>query len=204
MVAESIGSLSTWIPVLAQLPSGALANPSAQLDAISCWGIGQCEAVGQYAGPSGQVGLIVDSPNGAWLPGVAVSAPSGTTSELNTISCASDGQCTAVGDFNDGTPTEQLMSLTIGTPVSILTAHLAAGTVHHRYKSTLKVSGGSGTYTWQITGKLPTGVHLSAATGVLSGTPTKPGTFKFTAKVVDAGPPAQTGTQRLSIVVRAG
>jgi hypothetical protein len=56
--------------------------------------------------------------------------------------------------------------------------------------------------TWAIVdGTLPTGLTIGETTGVISGTPTAPGTFPFTVKAsIDA---ARTDTKSLTIVVRA-
>jgi hypothetical protein len=41
-----------------------------------------------------------------------------------------------------------------------------------------------------VSGNMPGGLNLDATTGVISGSPTTPGTFSFTAKVVDSSTPA--------------
>ena len=67
--------------------------------------------------------------------------------------------------------------------LSITTSGLPGATVGTSYSTTLAASGGSGTKSWAITaGSLPAGLSLSSS-GVLSGTPTAPGTASFTAKV---------------------
>jgi large repetitive protein len=67
--------------------------------------------------------------------------------------------------------------------LSISTSGLPGATVGTSYSTTLAASGGSGTKSWTITaGSLPAGLSLSSS-GVLSGTPTAPGTASFTAKV---------------------
>jgi hypothetical protein len=51
----------------------------------------------------------------------------------------------------------------------------------------LAATGGTTPYTWSLSsGTLPAGLTLSAA-GVISGTPTTPGTYTITVKVTDAG-----------------
>lgn len=67
--------------------------------------------------------------------------------------------------------------------LSITTSGVPGATVGTSYSTTLAASGGSGTKSWAITaGSLPAGLSLSSS-GVLSGTPTAPGTASFTAKV---------------------
>ena len=69
----------------------------------------------------------------------------------------------------------QLVITTVGCP---------SGQVGVAYTCTLAASGGVGPYTWTAVGALPTGFTLSPA-GVISGTPTAPGTFAFTITVTD-------------------
>jgi hypothetical protein len=55
------------------------------------------------------------------------------------------------------------------------------------YSVQLTAFGGTQPYTWAVTqGSLPPGLTLST-TGVLSGTPTSPGTFNFNITVTDSG-----------------
>lgn len=86
--------------------------------------------------------------------------------------------------------------------LSITTASLAGGTANLSYSATLAASGGTGAYTWSLAaGALPGGLSLAPATGAITGTPTVSGTFNFTARVTDAGTPAQTATRALSLAV---
>lgn len=90
------------------------------------------------------------------------------------------------------------------TPVvfGVTTTSLPGATVGTAYNQTLAASNGTAPYTWSIsTGALPAGLSLTAATGVISGTPTTAGTVNFTVMVTDSATPAGTATQALSIVV---
>jgi hypothetical protein len=72
------------------------------------------------------------------------------------------------------------------SPLLITTTTLSAGEVGAAYSEALAASGGTPPYTWVVTsGSLPTGLSLNAA-GVISGTPTTPGTSTFTAQVTDS------------------
>ncbi|MFY9553741.1 MAG: Ig domain-containing protein, partial [Blastocatellia bacterium] len=67
------------------------------------------------------------------------------------------------------------------------------------YTETLKASGGSAPYRWEIkTGRLPEGLQLSEA-GVISGTPTTPGESNFEVRAVDQS--GQSITAQLSLDV---
>jgi arabinan endo-1,5-alpha-L-arabinosidase len=68
------------------------------------------------------------------------------------------------------------------------------------YSATLTATGGSGSgYEWSApTGGLPAGLSL-ASSGLLSGTPTTPGTFTFTIEVTDSS--AASATANLNLVI---
>jgi hypothetical protein len=77
------------------------------------------------------------------------------------------------------------------TGLSISTSRLAGAMVGEAYSTTLSASGGSGTKNWSIVaGSLPAGLSL-ASNGVLTGTPTTPGTATFTANVAAGGASSQ-------------
>lgn len=88
-----------------------------------------------------------------------------------------------------------------GTPPTITTATLPGGTQNTSYPdTTLAATGGTAPYSWSvISGSLPAGLSLATSTGVISGTPTSPGTSSFTVQVKDNT--GQTATKALSIVV---
>jgi Putative Ig domain len=48
------------------------------------------------------------------------------------------------------------------------------------------VTGGQAPYTWTVTGSVPEGIEFDAATGLLSGIPSVPGTYRFTLGVTDS------------------
>jgi hypothetical protein len=70
-------------------------------------------------------------------------------------------------------------------PVSITTSSLPDGAVGQSYNSTLNATGGTPPYIWTSTGTLPPGLSLSSG-GILSGIPTTPGVYTFTAKATDS------------------
>jgi uncharacterized protein YjbI with pentapeptide repeats len=95
----------------------------------------------------------------------------------------------------------QNLSLRISSVLGITTGPLSGGTTGTAYNATMTSAGGFGTPTWSLaSGTLPTGLTLSSA-GVIAGTPSAPGTFNFTARVVDSSNPAQTATQPQSILI---
>lgn len=75
------------------------------------------------------------------------------------------------------------------------------------YNQMLTADSGTPAYTWSVSsGSLPPGLSLDPATGMISGTPTQPGSFSFTAQVADSSvsvlyPKGRTATQSESITI---
>ena len=85
-------------------------------------------------------------------------------------------------------------------PLVIQTISLPDTTAERAYTQTLQASGGVPPYIWSIaSGSLGTGLNLSA-TGVISGTPTSPGTSVFVVRVTDSA--AQSVTRTLAIAIK--
>lgn len=85
----------------------------------------------------------------------------------------------------------------------IVTESLPTATEETAYPtSTLEATDGTTPYTWSIaSGALPPGLALTPGTGVISGTPTNDGSFKFTIQVTDSDNPQRTATKSLTITV---
>ncbi|MGD0133672.1 MAG: aryl-sulfate sulfotransferase [Bryobacteraceae bacterium] len=82
-----------------------------------------------------------------------------------------------------------LYSLAVVNSPSPITLACAsnAGTVGVSYSSSLTASGGVPPYMFSISaGSLPQGLSLNSSTGAITGAPTRPGTYPFTATVVDS------------------
>lgn len=75
-------------------------------------------------------------------------------------------------------------------PMQIITGTLPNAPRLRLYNQTLQASGGSGNYLWSISvGRLPPGLRLDAATGMIRGRPKLRGTWNFTISVQDGQNP---------------
>ncbi len=96
------------------------------------------------------------------------------------------------------------LSITILPQLMITTSSLPPATVNNPYSATLSATGGQLPYTWSvIQGSLPAGLILNPSSGVISGTPTTPGTFNFTVQVTDSESPPSNANAPLGITVNS-
>ncbi len=78
---------------------------------------------------------------------------------------------------------------------------LPQGTVEEEYSQTITASGGTGSYTFDVTdGSLPTGLSPITSGGLILGTPAEAGTFTFTVTATDTTTGC-TGLQDYTIVI---
>jgi len=87
--------------------------------------------------------------------------------------------------------------------VTVVPAALPAGNASGGYVASLQTArSGVGPVTWSVTGgNLPPGLTLNATTGVVSGTPTTPGTYSFTATATSNANPMNSDSAVYTIVV---
>jgi hypothetical protein len=93
------------------LPGDANAFPGAILSEISCVSTANCTALGNYTNVTGAIeGLAVTELHGQWGRAVAMRMPPGAASNphvffygFNGLSCPSLGNCSAGGQYRDGT-----------------------------------------------------------------------------------------------------
>jgi hypothetical protein len=98
--------------------------------------------------------------------------------------------------------TSNTYSITISPAALTLTGPKTTAQVGVAYTSAFGGAGGRTPYQFSIgPGSLPTGLSLNSATGGITGTPTTPGTFNFTATLIDTPAPT-VGAERESTSAR--
>jgi hypothetical protein len=104
VVDESRGIWGTAAPIpgLASLNTGN----NASVNAISCWAVGSCDAVGTYVGQIQGGGFLAEERAGHWhsarmIPGLAAITGDGYVLPT-TISCDATGDCAAGGIYGGG------------------------------------------------------------------------------------------------------
>ena len=107
-VAASLGG-HVWGTAI-EVPGTAALNRggSADITSVSCGSAGNCSAGGDYRDSSGnRQAFVVSQVNGTWgtaieVPGTAALNKDGSA-DINSVSCASAGNCSAGGDYFDRT-----------------------------------------------------------------------------------------------------
>ncbi len=105
-----------------------------------------------------------------------------------------------------GTSSPATVTITVNpATITLGPATLTSGTVGTAYSQTVSASGGTSSYTYAVIGALPTGLSLSATTGVISGTPTAAGFFTFTVTATDSstGSGPFTGSRSYTLSISA-
>jgi hypothetical protein len=95
-------------------------------------------------------------------------------------------------------------SITIVGLITITNTSLPDGNVAIFYDQQLRATGGLAPYTWSLTadsGPLPPGLSLTAATGVISGTPTTTGAYPIAVQVFDSETPPIMATGSFTITI---
>jgi hypothetical protein len=131
LLTESDG---TWAAgVKATPPAGAGANPNDRLLSVSCSSAGNCSAVGDYFDGNGRQGMLLTQSAGTWATGVQATPPANAGTNpfvtLSSVSCASAGNCGAVGTYLDGSSHFRglLLTQSSGTLGAGIEAALPAG-----------------------------------------------------------------------------
>jgi hypothetical protein len=126
-----------------------------------------------------------------------------------TLTATPDSGETFGGWSGDTVTTNSVVVLPMGRPYTLFASFGALaissatarpnGVMGAPYNDTLRITGGTGTNSWSVTGgALPQGVTLAAATGIVSGFPQQTGNFTYTATVT-SGAQSQAKTFTFSV-----
>ena len=147
---------------------------------------------------SGGSGTYTWTLSSGTLPrGVALAA-SGTIA--GTPLTAGTFPFTATATDSEGRKADYPGTLTVAQRLAITTQLLRPAKVGRNYRQKVVTSGGVIPKLLRVTkGPLPRGIHFDRTLGVLSGTPTKPGTYRITFDAVDALKAHSTKTLKLVV-----
>jgi uncharacterized repeat protein (TIGR03803 family) len=149
--------------------------------------------------------------SGALPAGLSLNASTGTISGTPTAAGVADFTVTVT----DSNPVQKVtasesLSVNVLESLAIETTSITPAFLDKSYSAQLAASGGAPPYTWAVTssaslnGGLPTGLTLSTS-GLLSGTPTKTGSYTFTVAVQDSSSVTQqTVSQAYTMKVWSG
>ena len=132
LLAESAGTWATGVE--ASLPASAGSDPHVSLNSVSCASTGDCSAVGDYKHSSGHgQGLLLSESAGTWATGIEALLPANAGSDpaasLQSVSCASAGNCSAVGYYYDSSANEQGLLLSTMRRLKVSKAGSGRGSV---------------------------------------------------------------------------
>jgi len=187
-VADGIGAATQLLSITI--------NPALTITTTSLPNGGVGVAYSQTLAASGGSGIYTWSVSAGSLPaGLSLNAATGVISGIPTTAGTSNFTVQVADGITTAT---KPLSIKIN-PALTITITSPNGDVGGDYSQALAASGGSGIYTWSVSaGSLPAGLSLTAATGVISGTPTTAGTSNFTVQVADG---ITTVTRPLSIKI---
>jgi hypothetical protein len=136
--ALASGNLNWGAGVEVALPANAAADPLVTLTDLACPSVGECTAVGSYTDGSGdEQGLLLSETSGVWRTAVEAALPVGAAANpkvsIDSVSCASPGNCAAVGYYADGSGIRRglLLTETSGAWATGASAALPANAATH-------------------------------------------------------------------------
>jgi RHS repeat-associated protein len=164
---------------------------------------GSVRFVGYVNGSIDSNAVVIVTPTQWTSSLIQLTVPSGAVSGLVFITTANGTSAGLPFLVTPGTYSTAYCPLSpSGTQLQITTSSLGSGTVEVAYNEQLHATGGAGTLSWSIvSGSLPGGINLNAATGALSGTPTATATVQLTVRVADSGSPQQTNDATFDLII---
>ncbi len=105
----------------------------------------------------------------------------GTPYKFTVVATNANGDSAPSPESAEAIPSADLMFVGAGPNIT-----LASGVVAAAYSQPLQVVGGLPPYTFSVVGELPPGLGLDTDTGIISGTPTTPGTYSFSVMAIDS------------------
>lgn len=125
LLTESAGTWDTGVE--APLPAGSRSGPSLLAGSLSCPSAGDCGYVDGYRDSSERLeGLLLTQSQGTWAPALQAKLPLNAGPEpevlLRSVSCATPGNCTAVGEYTDSSEHRQGLLLTAAPTTANLSA----------------------------------------------------------------------------------
>ena len=151
---------------------------------------------------SGGTGTLTWSvSSGSLPPGLSLSSSTGLLS--GTPATAGSYPFTVkISDTAGGSATQPATVVIAAVP-SLANTPPPAAQAAVAYSDALAVTGGTGPFTWGVSGgSLPPGLTINASTGLLSGTPATAGLYSFTVRVTDSF--GLAATQSLNVTVGVG
>ena len=148
--------------------------------------------------------------SGALPPGLVLTTSSGIISGVPNAAGTYSFAVTANDSSNPVQYQTLLVSIIVSAPavvsqtqaLSFPPAVLPSGEVGLPYSYATQATGGTLPYHFTISaGSLPSNLVLNAATGVLSGTPTRAGSSTFAVTVTDSSSPMQSRTAQISVTI---
>ena len=133
MLSNGTWSNAVLVPGVAALDT----SHQTKVFLLSCWGPTSCLAIGQWQGASALGSWVSELSNGVWGTAVDMPGVAALTTGYNTaksLSCASDGTCAVIGNYQVGSPWQAYVAMrnsdgtfTNAAPVPGLTAMNVGG-----------------------------------------------------------------------------
>jgi hypothetical protein len=133
------------------------------------------------AGFTNHISAAVD---GVTVNGVTYTDPTHITLDLSTVGATGGAKNVTVTNPDGQSATSASAILVVCSPITVSPSTVPAAVYNSAYSQTFTAGGGTGPYSFELTGALPGGMSFSGA--ALSGSPTSTGDYSFTVTATDA------------------